>query len=86
LPQPRAALAEIARVLRPGGTLSVSWVRSDGLPPHRAVLAVGRRRGLTGPSLTPAEVRDWLDDLGFTGIQITTSGAFAYAAATRLQP
>ncbi|MBO0852467.1 MAG: class I SAM-dependent methyltransferase [Nocardia sp.] len=83
-PDPRAAVEEIARVVRPGGLVSLSWVRADsGI--HRATLAIGRGMGLTGHSARAGEVRGWLTECGFTPVHQATSGAFAYLTAVRLR-
>ncbi|MBO2455210.1 class I SAM-dependent methyltransferase [Actinomadura barringtoniae] len=82
-PGPRAAVEEIARVLRPGGTLLLSWLCADGQLVQRAALALGRRMGTAGQSASTAQVCGWLDDVGFTDVRLTPSGAFAYVTATR---
>ncbi|MQA60981.1 MAG: methyltransferase domain-containing protein [Actinophytocola sp.] len=83
-PDPYAAVTEIARALRPGGTLRVSWMRTDAGPQYRPHLAIGRLSGLLGPSATTDEVRGWLAATGFVDIDIVTSGALAYTSATRV--
>lgn len=82
-PDPRAALAEIARVTRAGGTLRASWFRSDAGRRYRPQLAVGRAAGVLGPSATTAEVARWLTETGFADVDLVTSGAIAYVTATR---
>ncbi|MGI5330673.1 class I SAM-dependent methyltransferase [Actinomadura nitritigenes] len=82
-PDPTTALMELARVTRPGGTLSLSWVHTDGRAVHRAALTMGRRMGLSGPSASTSQVRTVLTDLGFTDPHLTPSGAFTYLTATR---
>jgi SAM-dependent methyltransferase len=82
-PNPRAAVEEIARVLQPGGTLSLSWLCADGRLSQRAALSLGRRMGTAGPSASTREACGWLDEFGFTEVRLTPSGAFAYVTATR---
>ena len=82
-PDPHAAVEEIARVTRAGGRVSGSFVVSDPKPAYRPVLAVGRAAGLLGPSCTVDDVRRWLDDTGFAGVETTTSGPMAYFTASK---
>ena len=82
-PDPRRAIAEIARVTRRGGGLRASWFRTDAGARYRPQIALGRMSGLLGPSATTAEVRTWLAESGFTGVSLVESGALAYVTATR---
>lgn len=82
-PDPRAALAEIARVVRPGGELRASWFRTGAGLRYRPQEVLGRASGLLGPSASVDQVRSWLAECGFTGVDLTVSGALAYVAATR---
>ena len=82
-PEPRRAIAEIGRVIRPGGALHASWFRTDGGARYRPQIAVGRAAGLMGPSATTDQVRTWLTESGFTSIDIVRSGALAYLTAMR---
>jgi len=80
-PDPRAALLEIGRVVKPGGALRASWFRTD--VQYRPMIAIGRASGLLGPSATVAQVRGWTAEAGFTQIEIVESGALAYLSARR---
>lgn len=82
-PDPRAAVMDIARVVRPGGQLRASWFRTDAGRRYRPQVAVGRASGLLGPSATTAEVRGWLAESGFGDVDLVTSGAMAYVTAAR---
>ncbi len=82
-PEPRRAVAEIARVTRRGGALRASWFRTDAGARYRPQIAAGRLSGLLGPSATTAEVRAWLAESGFVDVELVTSGALAYVSARR---
>ncbi|TDD67561.1 class I SAM-dependent methyltransferase [Actinomadura rubrisoli] len=75
LPDPRRAVHELARVLRPGGTLrGTTLVRGAGRR-YDALIALMRRRTFFGPTGTPSELHQWLTTAGLTDIRLTTSGA-----------
>ncbi len=82
-PDPRAALLEIGRVVRPGGRLSASWFRVDAGLRYLGMIAVGRMAGLMGPSATVDDVERWTTEAGFTDIDVQVSGALAYLTARR---
>ena len=82
-PEPRAAVVEIARVTRSGGRVSGSFVMANPARVYTPVLAVGRAAGLLGPSCTVDDVRAWLGETGFGGIEVTTSGPMAYFHASK---
>lgn len=81
-PRPRDAVFEMARVIRPGGTIVGSALLRTrslrGIP----IMAVGRRLDLLGPGVTPAELPQWLADAGFRDVEVTRSGPMAYFRAT----
>ena len=68
---------------RPGGRVSGSFVVSDPKAVYKPVLAVGRAAGLLGPSCTTEEVRRWLGENDFGGIEVVTSGPMAYFKAEK---
>jgi SAM-dependent methyltransferase len=82
LPNPPAAVREIARCVKPGGRLvGDSVVRGAGF---RQDLAIGflRRAGVFGVGGTIEELRDWLTDAGLRIDRIQRSGALAHFTAT----
>jgi uncharacterized protein (DUF4213/DUF364 family) len=73
----------MGRVLRAGGVLTGSALLNDTGLRYLPMRQVGRFAGLLGPGATSADVRDWLDEAGFTGIAVTLSGAVGYFRATK---
>ena len=82
LPNPSAAVREIARCLKPGGRLiGDSLVRGAGLRQDLA-LRVGRRAGVFGDAGTVDDLRGLLTDANLTVDRLQLSGAIAHFTAT----
>jgi SAM-dependent methyltransferase len=82
-PDPRAAVAEIVRVLRPGGVLTGSALLNDSGARYEPMRMAGRRAGLLGPGCAGEEIRTWLPEEGMTDVDLRPSGAIAYFRAVK---
>jgi SAM-dependent methyltransferase len=82
-PDPAAAVAEMARVLRPGGELrGTSVVKAAGVR-QDAFVRVMRLGGVFGPGQTLAELRSSLADAGLVKVTVSRNGALAYLSARK---
>ena len=81
LPDPRAALGELARTLRPGGTLrGTSCVTGRGLRKD-ALIALLRRAGVFGDAPHAGEIERWLGEFGLDVVTLEPSGAIEFFEA-----
>ncbi len=77
-PAPRTAVAEMARVLRPGGVVSGSMIATDTGARYEGLRRLGRRVSMLGAMCSRAELVSWFAEEGVVDLRVTTSGAFAY--------
>ena len=82
-PRPRAAVLEIARVLRGGGDFTGSVFLTDTGIRYKPGIVAGRLAGVMGPSGSRADLERWLRDAGLRNVRIEISGAIAYFTATK---
>ncbi len=83
-PDPHLAVLEMGRVTHAGGVLTGSALLNDAGGLRALPLRpVGRLSGLLGPSATKREVKDWLDEAGFTDVTLEMSGAIGYFRGVR---
>jgi ubiquinone/menaquinone biosynthesis C-methylase UbiE len=82
-PRPQDAVRELGRVTRPGGVLTGSTVLRDGSLRSLPLTLVGRLLDLMGPGVTADVLPLWLDEAGFTDVEIRRSGPMAYFHAVR---
>jgi ubiquinone/menaquinone biosynthesis C-methylase UbiE len=75
LPDPRLALAELTRVLRPGGILrGTSCVTGRGVR-QDALIAMYRRAGIFGNAPHAGQIETWLMELGLDVVTLERTGA-----------
>ena len=82
-PDPRAAVLEIARVLKDGGKFTGSVFLTDRGLRYKPAIWGGRAAGVMGPSGSRADLDGWLREAGLRRVRIELSGAIAYFTGTK---
>jgi ubiquinone/menaquinone biosynthesis C-methylase UbiE len=77
-PDPARAVAEMTRVLKPGGVLTGSALLNDTGRRYEPIRRLGRRAKILGPGCTGAQVTNWLRTHGMDHVTLETSGAIGY--------
>jgi SAM-dependent methyltransferase len=83
IPDPDAALTEMARCLRPGGEIVGTTFLAGGRRRKQLLFAMGERTGHASPHGNAAELERWLGDAGFTEIDISGDNAFVLFAGRK---
>ena len=83
LPDPAAAVREMARCVRPGGRVIADVALHGQLRRCDAFMTFGRRFGVFGPPATLSEASGWFTDAGLTINAQDRAGALVYIDAIR---
>ena len=81
IPNPAATLAEIARVLRPGGRMAIMVPTAGAVGPLFRLLRDGGAH-----FFAEDEIGDILEDLGLVGVRTKSVGPFQWVRATAVTP
>lgn len=79
---PEVAIGEFARVIKTGGTIAGSSFVGDGTRRKRLLFKMGERRGIAKAPADGSTIERWLEDAGFTDIEVRGRG-FVDFRATR---
>jgi len=83
LPDPAAAVREMARCVRPGGRVIADVALHGELRRCDAFMTFGRRFGVFGPPATLSEACGWFADAGLTTTAQNRAGALVHIDAKR---
>lgn len=81
---PRRAVDELVRCLRPGGRLLGTTFLRNGTRRQRYFFALARRRGLAAPDFSAEQLRDWLADAGMSDVSVEPGSGFALFRGRKL--
>jgi ubiquinone/menaquinone biosynthesis C-methylase UbiE len=82
-PDPARAVAEFARVLRPGGVLRGTTVVRGAGRRYDAIVRLMRQAGVFGPTGTIEDFARWLAEAGLTEVRVAGPGAVVTLSAHR---
>jgi ubiquinone/menaquinone biosynthesis C-methylase UbiE len=75
--EPQAAIAELARCLKPGGELRGATFVAEGSRRQQLLLGQGVRAGHNGPLVTAGELRSMLADAGVADVEVAPERGLA---------